>query len=97
MQFVGAACKTVRRLSLKQQDVNIPCRLLTRGAAEFVSGDFCMQFIARRIPAVLCIAHPREEHLIPLMVAAGAAGSDRATLAFNGTFGGTRLSAFHFD
>ena len=42
------------------------------------------------------IAHPREEHLLPLMVAAGAAGDDRATLAFNGTFGGARLSAFHF-
>ena len=42
------------------------------------------------------IAHPREEHLIPLMVATGAAGDDAATLAYNGTFGGTRLSAFHF-
>jgi aromatic ring-opening dioxygenase catalytic subunit (LigB family) len=42
------------------------------------------------------IAHPREEHLIPLMVASGAAESDWATRAFNGTFGGTRLSAFHF-
>ena len=41
-------------------------------------------------------AHPREEHLIPLMVATGAAGDDPATLAFNGTFGGTRLSAYHF-
>ena len=41
-------------------------------------------------------AHPREEHLIPLMVVAGAAGADPATLAFNGTFGGLRLSAFHF-
>jgi aromatic ring-opening dioxygenase catalytic subunit (LigB family) len=41
-------------------------------------------------------AHPREEHLIPLMVATGAAGADAATLAFNGTFGGTRLSAYHF-
>lgn len=41
-------------------------------------------------------AHPREEHLLPLMVAAGAAGSDRATVAYNGTFGGTRLAAFHF-
>jgi aromatic ring-opening dioxygenase catalytic subunit (LigB family) len=41
-------------------------------------------------------AHPREEHLIPLMVVAGAAGDDRATLAFSGTFGGTRLSAYHF-
>lgn len=41
-------------------------------------------------------AHPREEHLIPLLVAAGAAGADRAELAFNGTFGGLRLSAYHF-
>lgn len=41
-------------------------------------------------------AHPREEHLIPLMVATGAAGSDAAALAFNGTFSGLRLSAFHF-
>jgi aromatic ring-opening dioxygenase catalytic subunit (LigB family) len=42
------------------------------------------------------IAHPREEHLIPLLVATGAAGDDPATLAYNGTFGGTRLSAYHF-
>jgi aromatic ring-opening dioxygenase catalytic subunit (LigB family) len=42
------------------------------------------------------IAHPREEHLIPLMVATGAAGDDAATLAFNGTFGGARLSAYHW-
>lgn len=42
------------------------------------------------------VAHPREEHLIPLMVAAGAAGDDVATLAFNGTFGGARLSAYHW-
>jgi aromatic ring-opening dioxygenase catalytic subunit (LigB family) len=41
-------------------------------------------------------AHPREEHLIPLMVAAGAAGDDRAVVAFNGTFAGLRLSAYHF-
>ena len=43
------------------------------------------------------IAHPREEHLLPLMVACGAAGEDAATLAFNGTFGGARLSAYHFS
>jgi aromatic ring-opening dioxygenase catalytic subunit (LigB family) len=41
-------------------------------------------------------AHPREEHLIPLMVAAGAAGDDRAVVAFNDTFTGLRLSAYHF-
>jgi aromatic ring-opening dioxygenase catalytic subunit (LigB family) len=41
-------------------------------------------------------AHPREEHLIPLMVAAGAAGQDTAVVAFNDTFTGIRLSAYHF-
>ena len=41
-------------------------------------------------------AHPREEHLLPLMVVAGAAGSDRGRLAYNGTFMGVRLSAYHF-
>jgi aromatic ring-opening dioxygenase catalytic subunit (LigB family) len=41
-------------------------------------------------------AHPREEHLMPLLVAAGAAGEDRAVVAFNDTFAGLRLSAYHF-
>jgi aromatic ring-opening dioxygenase catalytic subunit (LigB family) len=41
-------------------------------------------------------AHPREEHLIPLMVIAGAAGEDRGSVAFNGTFAGLRLSAYHY-
>jgi aromatic ring-opening dioxygenase catalytic subunit (LigB family) len=41
-------------------------------------------------------AHPREEHLIPLMVVAGAAGEDRGTVAYDGTFMGLRVSAYHF-
>ena len=41
-------------------------------------------------------AHPREEHLIPLMVASGAAGDGRAGVAFNDTFTGLRVSAYHF-
>jgi aromatic ring-opening dioxygenase catalytic subunit (LigB family) len=41
-------------------------------------------------------AHPREEHLLPLMVAAGAAENDRASIGFNDTFTGIRLSAYHF-
>lgn len=41
-------------------------------------------------------AHPREEHLLPLLIIAGAAGSDRGRVAYNGTFGGARLSAYHY-
>jgi aromatic ring-opening dioxygenase catalytic subunit (LigB family) len=48
-----------------------------------------------RAPAAR-LAHPREEHLLPLMVAAGAAGADRARIAYNGTIVGLRLSAYHF-
>jgi aromatic ring-opening dioxygenase catalytic subunit (LigB family) len=38
-------------------------------------------------------AHPREEHLLPLMVVAGA---DLGKLAYGGTILGLRLSAYHF-
>jgi aromatic ring-opening dioxygenase catalytic subunit (LigB family) len=42
------------------------------------------------------LAHPREEHLMPLLVVAGAAGADRGTIAYNGSILGLRLSAHHF-
>lgn len=41
-------------------------------------------------------AHPREEHLLPLMVVAGAAESDRGRVAYGGTVLGLRLSAYHY-
>lgn len=41
-------------------------------------------------------AHPREEHLLPLMVIAGAAGEDKATVPYNGSILGLKLSAYHF-
>ncbi len=41
-------------------------------------------------------AHPREEHLLPLMVVAGAAGDDRGRAAFDGHVFGMRVGAFHF-
>lgn len=41
-------------------------------------------------------AHPREEHLLPLMVIAGAAGADPGRVGYDGTMMGWRLSAFHF-
>ncbi len=42
------------------------------------------------------ICHPREEHLLPLMVAAGAAGEDAGVQAYSGQIWGKSVSAFHF-
>lgn len=42
------------------------------------------------------LAHPREEHLLPLMVIAGAAGSDRGTVQHSAPFMGARISGFKF-
>ncbi len=42
------------------------------------------------------LAHPREEHLLPLMVIAGAAGSDRGRVGYQNTLMGARISAHHF-
>jgi aromatic ring-opening dioxygenase catalytic subunit (LigB family) len=41
-------------------------------------------------------AHPREEHLIPLMVAAGAAGQDAGSRIFQDRIMGATISAFGF-
>ena len=41
-------------------------------------------------------AHPREEHLIPLMVIAGAAGSDNGRVAYHGTLLGLEFSGYAF-
>ncbi len=41
-------------------------------------------------------AHPREEHLLPLMVVAGAAGTDLGELGYSGTILDLSISAFHF-
>ena len=42
-------------------------------------------------------AHPREEHLIPLMVAAGAGGEAPGTRIFSDEPMGAAISAFRFD
>ena len=47
-------------------------------------------------PPAARLAHPREEHLLPLMVIAGAAGEDPGTVGYNGTILGLRLSAYHY-
>ncbi|MEZ4405832.1 MAG: class III extradiol ring-cleavage dioxygenase [Polyangiales bacterium] len=41
-------------------------------------------------------AHPREEHLLPLMVVAGAAGADRGRTGWSGDVLSARVSGFHF-
>lgn len=41
-------------------------------------------------------AHPREEHLLPLMVVTGAATGSVVRRAYSGTFARARISAFHF-
>ncbi len=40
--------------------------------------------------------HPREEHLIPLMVAAGAAGADKGVRNYTDVVGGKAISGFRF-
>jgi len=42
------------------------------------------------------LAHPREEHLLPLMVAAGAGGDDPCRRTFSGKIWGKAVSAFQF-
>jgi aromatic ring-opening dioxygenase catalytic subunit (LigB family) len=41
-------------------------------------------------------AHPREEHLLPLMVVAGAAGKDLGRIAYQSTLMGLDISAYAF-
>ena len=44
------------------------------------------------------VAHPREDHLLPLMVAAGAAGTDPSIPVYGETFmGGVAASSFRFS
>ncbi|TNE85118.1 MAG: dioxygenase [Deltaproteobacteria bacterium] len=49
----------------------------------------------RKAPGAIA-AHPREEHLLPLMVAAGAAGSDAGVSPWSGPVMGFPVSAVHF-
>jgi aromatic ring-opening dioxygenase catalytic subunit (LigB family) len=48
-----------------------------------------------RAPAAR-ICHPREEHLLPLMVAVGAASDEPGQQKFSGKIWGKAVSAYHF-
>lgn len=71
--------------------------------------DAWFQEVAREVPEVrdaaltawtqapfARVAHPHEEHLLPMMVAAGAAGDDRGEVSWSGSLMGIRLSAVQF-
>lgn len=49
----------------------------------------------KQMPGALA-SHPRAEHLLPLMVVAGAAGADRGRRTWNGRIFGKPVSAFQF-
>jgi aromatic ring-opening dioxygenase catalytic subunit (LigB family) len=55
------------------------------------------QLINWRSAPFAAFAHPREEHLIPLFVAAGAAADAPGTLIFTDEPMGAAISAFRFD
>jgi aromatic ring-opening dioxygenase catalytic subunit (LigB family) len=57
--------------------------------------DEALQRWAQAPAARAC--HPREEHLIPLMVVAGAAGADVGRVPYSEKLLGTRVSAVHFS
>jgi aromatic ring-opening dioxygenase catalytic subunit (LigB family) len=67
-----------------------------RAAATAAPADRAQQLRAWTSAPAARAAHPREEHLLPLMVVAGAAAEDRGQTAYNDTFANVRLSAFHY-
>lgn len=63
--------------------------VLSRAEREAALVDWANAPSARR-------CHPREEHLLPLMVVAGAAGGDLPSVSFSDRVMGVRLSAVQF-
>jgi len=65
-------------------------------AVESPAGVRVARLSAWQSAAFARAAHPREEHLLPLLVAAGAAGSDAGRCVWSGGVNGMRVSSFRF-
>ncbi len=67
------------------------------GAVQLPAAERGRQLAAWRSAPSASFAHPREEHLIPLMVAAGAGGDPPGRQVFTDEPMGAAISAFRFD
>lgn len=88
---------------------NLRAFLSSQGGADSQQFDAWLDDVVGREPALRDAAlthwsdapraravHPREEHLLPLMVTAGAAGADRGHVVFRDDVMGARVSAIQF-
>jgi aromatic ring-opening dioxygenase catalytic subunit (LigB family) len=66
-------------------------------AVESPGEERAMQLAHWRSAPFAAFAHPREEHLIPLMVAAGAGSDGPGTRIFTDQPMGAAISAYRFD
>jgi aromatic ring-opening dioxygenase catalytic subunit (LigB family) len=71
-------------------------RWLTQTVCEVPSSEREARLSQWSLAPFARVCHPREEHLLPLMVAAGAAAGDAGRHAFSGTIWGKAISAYHF-
>lgn len=73
-------------------------RWLTHAVCEFTDEARVAQLRQWKLAPAARIAHPNEDHLMPLMVATGAAESDRATPVYHeeNFFGSITASSFRF-
>jgi aromatic ring-opening dioxygenase catalytic subunit (LigB family) len=90
--------------ALRDSSRNQPMNIAAAAFDRWLTHTLCEAPVAQREEALahwssapyarLC--HPREEHLLPLMVAAGAAAGDPGRHAFTDAIWGKTVSAFHF-
>jgi aromatic ring-opening dioxygenase catalytic subunit (LigB family) len=71
-------------------------RWLTETVCALPSGERAARLAQWTQAPCARVCHPREEHLLPLMVAVGAAGEDAGRRTFSGQIWGKAISAFQF-